>query len=153
VAGNSGCLHAVMSWSRSCIICFLDFRLLKEYMHFNACEKTFLNSTKRLGFNYQEDKKKSVYFQSFSSYLFVLLLYSTFLQRELSEREDFLKAICHSSSLSPIFTRFITCHLSPSVLAFHNKRRCCIIISIIHSADRAVLGDWLTVEWGGNEYS
>jgi len=57
VAGNSGCLHAVMSWSRSCIICFLDFRLLKEYMHFNACEKTFLNSTKRLGFNYQEDKK------------------------------------------------------------------------------------------------
>lgn len=49
----------------------------------------------------------------------------------------------------------LPCRLSLSVPAFHNKRRwmslilCCIVISIIHGTDRSVLGEWVTVEWGG----
>lgn len=136
----------------------LDFRLEKEYMHFNACEKTFLNTAQKdFGFINKKIKKTVVY------YLFHLICLCCYLtaplQRELSEREDFHQAICHSPSLSPIFTRSITCRLSLSVPAFHNKRRwmslilCCIVISIIHGTDRAVLGEWVTVEWGGNEYS
>lgn len=157
-----------MSWSSSSIICLagVKFQTWKGIHLFQCLWKDqdhFLNAAQKDQGFINKQLIKIFCHLLFISSLFHLICLCCYLTAPFSKEncQNGKISIKQSVTLPPYRpSSLILLHVSLAVPAFCNKRRwmslillCCIVISIIHGTDRAVLGEWVTAEWGGNEYS